>query len=156
MAKFAVDMRTFPHQNLMMIAFFYYLLLFIGYPILLGVFKLGYEVLDIYWLISKCFGNGADAEFILGDTFMIAKSWKDKRRGACPWSVFTWDSVGVVYKQPSLLIPSWRSQHHRVGDMSSTTRGSWVVDVIGHGSDDHSFFLWSYAFLCVWNDENNL
>ena len=46
---------------------FYQLLLFIGYPILLGGSKLGYEVLDLLGLGEICFGHGADGDFILDD-----------------------------------------------------------------------------------------
>ena len=48
----------------MTISFFYHILLFIGDPILLGGFKIGYEVLDMSVLGGICFGNSADADFI--------------------------------------------------------------------------------------------
>ena len=41
----------------------------------------------------------------------------------CPYGVYTWDAVGVVGKQPSLLRPSWRSRHHGGEDNGSTGRG---------------------------------
>ena len=50
---------------MMMIAVLYQIIMFIGDPILLGGFKLVYEVLDMYGLLTKCFGNGADSDFIL-------------------------------------------------------------------------------------------
>ena len=49
----------------MLIAVFYQLLLVIGYPILLGGFKLGDEVLDQSGLGAIFLGHGADGDLIL-------------------------------------------------------------------------------------------
>ena len=50
---------------MILIAVFYQILLFIGYPILLGGFKLGDEVLDLTGLGVIFIGHGADGDFIL-------------------------------------------------------------------------------------------
>ena len=47
-----------------MINVFNNILLVLGYYILLGIFKIGYEVLDMSVLGGICFGNSADADFI--------------------------------------------------------------------------------------------
>ena len=49
----------------MLIADFYQIILVIGYPILLGIFKLGDEVLDQLRLGAIFIGNGVDGGFIL-------------------------------------------------------------------------------------------
>ena len=60
MAKKKVETSTFPPQNLMLIAVFYQILLFIGDPILLGRFTLGDEVLDLSGLGAIFIEHGAD------------------------------------------------------------------------------------------------
>ena len=60
-------MSTLPLQNLMLVSVFYQLLLFIGDPIFLGVFKLGYEFLDLSVLGAIFFGHCADSYLILDD-----------------------------------------------------------------------------------------
>ena len=60
-------MSTLPLQNLMLVSVFYQLLLFIGDPILLGVFKLGDEFLDLSGLGAIFFGHFADSDLILDD-----------------------------------------------------------------------------------------
>ena len=50
---------------MMLVAVFYQLLLIIGYPILLGRFKLGNEVLDLSRLGAIFIGHGMDGDFIL-------------------------------------------------------------------------------------------
>ena len=65
MAKFKVEQRTSPPGNLMTISVFYQLLLFLGYPILLGGFKLGDEVPDLSVVEAKYYGCRADGDFIL-------------------------------------------------------------------------------------------
>ena len=49
----------------MTISIFYQLLLFLGYPILLGGFKLGDEVPDLSVVEAKYYGCRADGDFIL-------------------------------------------------------------------------------------------
>ena len=66
--KFTVDMSTCTPLNLITISVSFQILLFIGYPILLGGFKLEYEVLDLSLLGAIFFGNGTDADFILDDS----------------------------------------------------------------------------------------
>ena len=56
-----------PLQNLMLIAVFYQILLFILYPILLVGFKLGDEVLDLLELGDIFIGQRADGYFVLDD-----------------------------------------------------------------------------------------
>ena len=56
-----------PTKNLMMIAVFCQLLMFIGDPILLGVFKLGDELLVLSGLGSILTWKGVDGDFILDD-----------------------------------------------------------------------------------------
>ena len=60
-------MRIYPLKNLMMIAVFYQLLLFIGYPILLDRLILRDEALDLSGEDEKSFGSRADSYFILYD-----------------------------------------------------------------------------------------
>ena len=73
-----------------------------------------------------------------------------------PCSVLTWDAVGMKVKQPSLLRPSGRSQHHGGRNMRSVTKGTWVVAVIGRCVGEPSVFLFSTDCICVCNDEINL
>ena len=75
------------------------------------------------------------------------------RTWACPCSVFTWDTVGVVGSYPSLLIPSCRLHQNWGVYFILIARGSWVVDVMGHSIDEPSVFLCSPACLCVCNYE---
>ena len=60
-----MEMITLPPQNLMLISVFYHLLLFIGDPILLCVFKLGDEVLGLSGLGTTFIGHSEDGDFIL-------------------------------------------------------------------------------------------
>ena len=60
MDKFTVEISTLPLQNMMVVDVFYQFRLFIGDPILLGIFKLRYEVFDISGLGSILFGNSVD------------------------------------------------------------------------------------------------
>ena len=53
----------------MLIYIFYKLLLFLGDPILLGGFKLGYEVLDLFGVDVKDSACRADRDFILDDGY---------------------------------------------------------------------------------------
>ena len=45
--RFKADHNTIPLENMTLSSDFYQLLLFLGYSILLGGLKLGYEVLDL-------------------------------------------------------------------------------------------------------------
>ena len=63
-----MDISTRRPQNMIMIAVFYHVLLFIGYPILLGGFKLVDEVLDMLVMGAIFIGNGTDGNFILDDS----------------------------------------------------------------------------------------
>ena len=67
MAKFTVDNSTYPPLNMMLVSIFYQILMFIGYPILLGGFKLGDDTLALSGVGAKYFGRGEDADFILDD-----------------------------------------------------------------------------------------
>ena len=58
----------------MLISVLYQILLFVGYPILLGGFKLGDEVLDLSGLGAIFIGHGADGDFILDDSHEL---WLD-------------------------------------------------------------------------------
>ena len=59
------DISTLPPQNMMLIAVFHQLLLVIGDPILLGVFKMGDEVLDNSILRDIFFGHVEYGDLIL-------------------------------------------------------------------------------------------
>ena len=59
-SKLTVEMTKLPPQNLILISVFYQILLFIGYTILLGGLKLGYEVLDLLGREAIFFGHGVD------------------------------------------------------------------------------------------------
>ena len=48
--------------------FFCQILLFIGYPILLGILKMGGEVLDMLVMGAIFIGHGADGDLILDDS----------------------------------------------------------------------------------------
>ena len=63
-----MDISTRRPQNMITIAVFYHVLLFIGYPILLGGFKLVDEVLDMLVMGAIFIGNGTDGNFILDDS----------------------------------------------------------------------------------------
>ena len=62
MSNLKAEMSRYPPRNLIPIAVFYHLLLVIGYPILLGGFKLGDEVLDQSGLREIFVDNGADGD----------------------------------------------------------------------------------------------
>ena len=64
MAKFTVEMITYQLQYMMLIDVLYQLLLWIGYPILLGGFKLGDEVLDQSGLGDIFFEHSMEENFI--------------------------------------------------------------------------------------------
>ena len=49
----------------MLIAVFYQIIMVIGYPILLGVFRMGNDVLDQSGLGAIFIGSGTDGDFIL-------------------------------------------------------------------------------------------
>ena len=56
----------------------------------------------IYWLeILSSFVGSVEVDW--------GRDW------AWPWSIFTWDNVGVEAKQPSLMRPFWRSHSHTGG-----------------------------------------
>ena len=67
MSKCTVYLSTRPPRNIMLIDVFYQILVVIGYPILLGGFKMGDEVLDQSGLGAIFFGNGAHGDLILDD-----------------------------------------------------------------------------------------
>ena len=171
MSNLNVETSTLPPLNMMLISVFYHIPLVIGYTILLDGFKMGDEVLDQPGLGAIFFGHGSDGEFILDDShecwvelqmvhlevFFYESEEVDGRKnwlGACTCSVFTWDAVGVVGKQPSLLRTSWRPQQHGVGNKGSTRKGSWVVAVIVHQFEEPYVILCSPACSCVYNDED--
>ena len=55
LANKTVDIGRFSPRKLILVAVFYQLLLSIGYPILLGRFKLGNEVLNIFGTASHIY-----------------------------------------------------------------------------------------------------
>ena len=63
MVRFKADHNTIPLENMTLISDFYQLLLFLGYYILLGGLKLGYEVLDLLG-VENFYGYIEDGEFI--------------------------------------------------------------------------------------------
>ena len=65
MSNFNAEMSTCPPRNLIMITFFYQILLVVGDPILLGGFKMVYEILDQLVLVSISVGHGVYGDFIL-------------------------------------------------------------------------------------------
>ena len=61
--RFKADHNTIPLENMTLSSDFYQLLLFLGYYILLGGLKLGYEVLDLSG-VENFYGYIEDGEFI--------------------------------------------------------------------------------------------
>ena len=53
---------------MMLVYVFYRLIIFLGYPILLGGFKFGDDFLDISEVEPKYYACRADEDFILDDT----------------------------------------------------------------------------------------
>ena len=68
MAKKTVETSRCPPLNLVLIYVFYQLLMFIVDPILLGVFKLGDDILDLSGMGAIFIGHGTDGDFILDDS----------------------------------------------------------------------------------------
>ena len=150
MAEFKVKMRTLPPQFLMIISFLYQLLLIIRDPILLGGLKNGDKALYV--------GHKLWFELVMIHSDLILwECWCGQRKELvlplqCLYLIF-WGDGG---KNPSLLIPSCRSQKHGGGDTRLASGGSLVVGVIGRGVDYTYFILCSNACHCIWNYEINL
>ena len=67
MSKNKADNSTIPIVNLMLIAIFHNIILVIGDSVLLGGFKLGDEVLDVYGVDAKFSECRSDGDFIFYD-----------------------------------------------------------------------------------------
>ena len=68
MSNLKYYISTFPPQNLILIYVFYQLLLVIGYPILLGGFKMGDEVIDQSGLGAIFVVHGVDGDSVLNES----------------------------------------------------------------------------------------